>query len=336
MNFSNAIFCVDSHTAGEPTRVVMGGLPSIPGSTLADKTKYFSSHLDHFRRTLTGEPRGHAPVHSAVVLQSTLPEADFSLIIMSALGYSAMCGHLLIGTVTSLLEMGNYPMKEPCTELAVETLAGLMRIKAEIESGRVKNVTFQNQPSYAAMRDLYLKTGSYGNIWVDISYGGMWYVIVDVDQIGLQIELENVTALKHAGTFIRNAVNNHLNQLPDKTGLPEHIPQLLFTGKPKQKQADGRNFVTSRELGFDRSPCGTGSCAKMALLYARGELGIEQPYLHESIVDTTFTGRIVAETHNGCVSTVIPEITGSAFITGIYQILIDPMDPLKHGFFVTG
>lgn len=332
---SNVFTCLDSHTAGEPTRLVIGGVPFLSGRDIVEKTRFLAENMDYIRTTLTREPRGHAPMHAAVVTPPSSEEADFGLIIMSALGYLRMCGHALIGAVTSLLEAGIVAAREPETKLSVETLAGNIAVRARVsQDGRVESVTFRNQPAFVYKSDVEVDVESIGKLSVDIAYGGLWYAIVEARKVGLEIELHNLEGLIRSAALIREAVNAHVSAVHPQTGALESIPQVLFVGPPVHPEADGRNFVTSKELGFDRSPCGTGSCAKMALLYARGDLCLHQDYVHESIIGTLFRGRLVEETKVGSISAVVPEITGSAYITGISHILIDPRDPIKHGFCV--
>lgn len=333
--FTSSVFaCVDSHTAGEPTRLVIGGVPFLSGRDIIEKTGFLAENMDYIRTTLTREPRGHAPVHATVVTPPSGEEADFGLIFMSALGYLRMCGHALIGAVTSLLELGIVAAREPETKLSVETLAGNIAVRARVSQGRVESVTFRNQPAFVYKSDVEVNVGSIGKLSVDIAYGGLWYAIVEARKVGLEIGLHNLEGLVRLAALIREAVNARVSAVHPQTGALESIPQVLFVGPPVHPEADGRNFVTSRELGFDRSPCGTGSCAKMALLHARGELHLGQDYVHESIIGTLFRGRLVEETKVGSIHAVVPEITGSAYITGINHVVIDPRDPLKHGFCV--
>lgn len=330
----DAIVCVDSHTAGEPTRLVIGGIPEIHGRDIAEKAKFFEEDLDHLRGTLTGEPRGHAPMHAAVLTPPSSNDAHFGLILMSALGYLDMCGHALIGAVTSVLEAGLVSAEEPVTTLVIETPAGNMRVRAAITGGKVQSVTFHNQSAFVYQRDLEVEVETLGRLIVDIAYGGLWYVIVETDQIGLEIGLANLDKLRYASNLILKAVNASISVQHPQRQQVEHIPQLLFIGPPMHPEAHGRNLVTSKELGFDRSPCGTGSCAKMALLHEQGDLHVGEDYTHESILGTLFRGRLVEETEVGSFDAVIPEITGNAYLTGINCIIIDPDDPIRHGFYV--
>ena len=328
----DAILCIDSHTAGEPTRVALAGVPVAPGRNVREKAAFLGENADHIRRTLTGEPRGHAATHAVVPVEPTSADADLGLIFMSPMGFHHMCGHALIGAVTTLLEVGVLESTEPVTDLLLETGAGMIEVRARVSEGRVMDVTFRNRPAFL-YESLDVSVDSIGQIPVAVAYGGLWYVIVHADRVGLGLELENLDELRRVSLLIRSAVNECLVVRHPHLGTADRIPQLLFMGDAVDSQADGRNLVTSSELGFDRSPCGTGSCAKMALLYAVGELGLHEDYVHESIVGGLFRGRLVEEVTVGSLQAVIPEITGSAFVTSIHQVVVDPRDPLGHGFF---
>ncbi len=332
----DAIVCIDSHTGGEPTRLVVGGIPEIPGDSAREKTRFFADNLNHMRITLTGEPRAHQAMHALVLCPATSDEADFGVIIMCALGYLDMCGHALIGAVTSVLEAGIIKADEPETVVTVETPAGIMRTRAHVVNGKVLSVTFRNQPAFAYRRGLEVCVEPFGNLKVDIAYGGLWYVIVDADQAGISLDLSNLDRLSHASRTILKAVNSTIAAEHPILGPAGDFPQLLFTGPPANPEADGKNFNLSTALGFDRSPCGTGSSARMAVLHANGALDLNKEYVHESApTGSLFRGRLVEKVKVGAIEAVVPEITGSAHITGVNHIVVDPGDPLRYGFYVS-
>ncbi len=331
-----SIVCIDSHTGGEPTRLVVGGLPEIPGDNAREKTRFFADNLNHLRTTLTGEPRAHQAMHALVLCPATSDEADFGVIIMCALGYLDMCGHALIGAVTTVLEAGIVKADEPDTVVTVETPAGIMRARAHVVNGKVLSVTFRNQPAFAYKRDLEVCVEPFGNLKVDIAYGGLWYVIVDAEQTGISLELSNLDRLSQASKSILKAVNSTIVAEHPILGPAGDFPQLLFTGHSTNPEADGKNFNLSTELGFDRSPCGTGSSARMAVLHANGALDLNKEYVHESApTGSLFHGRLVEKVKVGAIEAVVPEITGSAHITGVNHIVVDPGDPLRHGFYIS-
>lgn len=332
----DAIVCIDSHTGGEPTRLVVSGIPEVSGDNAREKTRFFADNLGHLRSTLTGEPRAHQAMHALVLCPATSEEADFGVIIMCALGYLDMCGHALIGAVTSVLEAGIIKADEPETVVTVETPAGIMRTRAHVVNGKVLSVTFRNQPAFAYKRDLEVCVEPFGNLKVDIAYGGLWYVIVDADQVNISLDLSNLDRLSHASKSILKAVNSAIVAEHPVLGPAGDLPQLLFTGSPTNPEADGKNFNMSTELGFDRSPCGTGSSARMAVLHANGVLDLNKEYVHESAATgSLFRGRLVEKVKVGPIEAVVPEITGDAHITGVNHIIADPGDPLRHGFYVS-
>jgi len=330
------IVCIDSHTGGEPTRLVVGGLPEIKGSTITEKTKFFEENYDHLRTTLTAEPRGRRAIHALILCPPSTAEADFGLIIACALGYLGMCGHGLIGAVTTAIELGIVKPVEPVTHVVVETPSGEMRVRADIVNGKVEGVTFRNQPSFVFKQDLEIEIDKYGRLTVDIAYGGNWFVVVDAEQLGLELSTTNLDKLGEANNLILAAVNNQVSVEHPILGRGGTIDQMVFMGPPKNPMASSMNLTTSDALGFDRSPCGTGSSAKMAVLHAKGKLGLNEEHVHESATTgSLFCGRLIEESKLGPIDAVVPEITGNAYLTGIHHVLIDPRDSLKYGFLVS-
>lgn len=331
----DSIVCIDSHTGGEPTRLVVAGLPEIKGDNITEKTKFFAENYDYLRTTLTAEPRGRKAMHALILCPPSTDEADFGLIVTCALGYLGMCGHGLIGAVASVIEAGIVKAVEPVTHVAVETPSGLMKVRADVSNGKVEGVTFRNQPSFAYKEDLEMEIDTYGKLKVDLAYGGNWYVVVDVEQIGLEISVENLEKLGEANNLILEAVNANISAEHPQLGPAGEIPQMVFMGPAKNPEANSMNLITSKALGYDRSPCGTGSSAKMAVLHAKGKLKLNEEYVHESgTTGSLFRSRLVEETKVGSIDAVVPEITGFAYITGINFIVMDPRDSLRHGFYI--
>jgi proline racemase len=331
----DSIVCIDSHTGGEPTRLVVGGLPEIKGDDVTAKSRFFEENYDYLRTTLTAEPRAHKAMHAFALCPPSTDEADFGVIIMCALGYLGMCGHGLIGTVASVIEAGIVEAVEPVTHVVVETPSGLMQVRADVSSGKVEGVTFRNQPSFVYVQDLEIDIAKYGELTVDVAYGGNWYVVVDVEQLGLEINIENLNKLGEANNLILAAVNASVSAEHPKLGPAGEIPQMVFVGPPKNPEANSMNLITSEALGYDRSPCGTGSSAKMAVLHAKGRLKLHEEYVHESgTTGSLFRSRLVEETKLGGINAVVPEITGFAYVSGINYITMDPRDSLRHGFYV--
>ena len=321
------IECIDSHTCGEPTRLVISGLPKIKGRNIKQKSDFFSKNLDNFRSTLNGEPRGHSPMHSSIFIPLKSKTIDFGLILMSGLGYLDMCGHALIGSITCLIETKkiSYNKKQ---YLNVSTCAGIVRVKPNFNKKILNSITFINSNSFALDYKMKINIRKYRNIEVSFAYGGLWYMLIDSKKLKTKISKKNLNFFITLGKEIRQIVNTKLKKIKNIEKLPNKIPQTLFYENINKKL--GKNFVTSDELGFDRSPCGTGSCARLALLYKQNQLKENTFYFQKSIINTTFKTRIVAVNNKKEIS---PEITGSAYITGFNNIYIDPRDRIKNGFF---
>ncbi len=334
MTFIRRLQVIDSHTAGEPTRVVTGGLPDLAGDTLREKEEYLLANYPELSRMLVGEPRGHAPWHAILPLPPSDPRADLSILILSSLGSLTMCGHALIGAITTLVQTGRVTPREPVTEVVVETLSGLMETQARVEGGKVRSVTFQGVPSWVAVSGMEVEVDG-RVIEVDVGFGGNWYVLVRIEQTGLPIAVDSVPALVALSHRIRLRVNKMLREGTDwPPGTPDRADQLLYMGPPTSPGADGQNLVTSSSLGFDRSPCGTGSSTRMALAVLRGELEVGDTFIHEGVLNTTFVGTVSAETEVWGRPGIIPTITGSAYLTSFSELVLDPDDPLGPGIFL--
>lgn len=336
MDFVHSITTVDYHTAGEPTRIVTDGLPPLPGATMAEKRAYFAERLDHVRRFLTQEPRGHSAMHVAVLTTPTHPAADAAALIMNSFGYLNMCGHATVAVATALIERGLVPAVEPVTDLCIETLGGLIPFRVEVSRGRVRDVTFRNLPAIAYQEDVTIQVPELGPLSVDIAYGGLWYVIVEAEALNLSVSSGNIDELLRLGVLIRDALNEQVTVRDPETGERVRVDLTLYVGPATHPDAHGKNVVTMGRHIFDRSPGGTGTSARMVNLWARGKLRLGEEYVHESIIGTLLRGRLVEEIKIGDYTGAIPEISARAFITGLHQFVITEDDPLQEGFSVGG
>jgi proline racemase len=345
MAFKRTIHAVDTH-AGTPMRVVTGGIPHIPGNSVYDKMKWLETNDDQLRKLLLREPRGY-PAHCCnIIVPPTHPEADAGYIIMEQIEYPVMSGGNTISVVTVLLEMGMLPMEEPVTELVLEAPAGLIRVKAQCENGKVKSVTFKNVPAFAAHLDAVIDVPQLGKVTVDVGWGGMFYVIADVRQFrGLELIPEHGREIARVSSMIRQAAIEQLPVAhPDYPGVGITISQL--SGPTDDPRADWKNTVTMASGDFswdnpatwtgalDRCPCGTGTCAKMAVLHAKGELPLNQDFRHQGILGNIYTGRLVDEASIGDKPAVVPTLTGTSWIYGLNTIVLDNDDPFTEGFTV--
>jgi proline racemase len=343
--FPDRLITIDSHTAGEPTRLVVGGLPPIPGETINDKRLYLSEHLDHVRMLLTQEPRGHRDMLAAVVTEPVHAEAAFGVVFMDACRYPYMCGHGTIGAVTTLIETGWLAAEEPETAVVVDSPSGMVHTRARVrkappgaggagERVRVESVAIQMESAFAFALDQPLEVEGLGRITVDVSFAGGFFAMVSVDQIGLALTPENGPELARLGMAIIAAGNQQLTVQHPTRAYINTIDVAEFYNAGGHAQGRGKNAVIYGEAHMDRSPCGTGTSAKMALMHRRGELAVGQPFLNEGILGTTFEGQVVAETTVGDLPAIVPEVRGSAHITGVNQFILDPRDPFPRGFLV--
>jgi len=332
MRFSRLISTIDTHTEGEPTRTVIGGIPRIPGKTMGEKMLYFKNNLDPLRQTLMFEPRGHGVMSGAILTEPCDLEADVGVIYIETGGYLPMCGHDTIGCCTALVEAGMVPVKEGITEIKLDTPAGLVTAKVLVKDGVAKEVTFRNIPSFMYMRDARVRLASGQEVTMDVAYGGNFFGILEARQVGLEIRPERAGDIIRIANMIREAAYEQLRVVhPEKPHI-DRMTHVEFYGDPEQPGADVRNAVVFPPGQIDRSPCGTGTSARLAALHARGEIGLGQEFVHESILGSVFRSRIVEETTVGGLKAVVPEVTGSAWVTGINWWVIDPDDPLKNGF----
>lgn len=325
-------FAVDSHTMGEPTRVVLSGFPLILGKTMMEKKQYLSEHLDNLRRALILEPRGHADMFGAVVTTPTQPEkADLGVIFMDSGGYLNMCGHGSIGVATVAVYEKMVKVEEPYTKIVLEAPAGLIETNVRVENGKAIEVTLTNVPCFLYKEHVKINIEELGEIEIDISFGGSFFALVDAKSLGLELTQENTPKLVRVGMEILKKVN--AKEKVRHPYLDIHSVDLVeFYGKADNENATLKNVVVFGNGQVDRSPCGTGSSAKVATLYRRGKLALNEEFIYESITGSLFRARVCRETKAGPFDAVIPQITGSAYITSLHEIIIDPDDPLKYGF----
>lgn len=331
MNIQRTIFTIDSHTMGEPLRLIAGGFPNIPGKTMKEKRTYFSNRYDYLRCAVMQEPRGHKDMFGAILVQPTLPEADLGVIFMHGSGYHNMCGHGTIATATIAVENGLVAVTEPETVVRLETPAGLVTARVAVENGKAVNVSFQNVPAFVYQQNTIVDVPPFGKLALDIAFGGNFFALVSGEQLGLPICPENAVRLIDAGMSILRSVNEQIHVVHPELPYIDRVAACEIYGPAQTPGVDLQN-VAVFDGQIDRSPCGTGTSAKVAALCARQELEIGQDFVYESIIRTKFTAKALKRTRVGRFDAVIPQITGSAYITGFSQFLIDERDPVKYGF----
>jgi proline racemase len=332
MQFQRVISAVDSHTEGEPARVVIGGVAPIPGNTFQEKWTWAKQNLEGLRRMLMFEPRGGSHYSGSIVTAPSTPGADFGIIFIEVSGFLPMCGHGTIATATVLVETGMVEAKEPVTELLLDTPAGLVQARIRVENGRVMDVTIQNVASFVIQKDLLVDVPRMGKVTLDIAYGGNFYAIVEAEPLGLNLVPECYREVIDTGTRIREAIFEQVEiQHPDNPAI-RRCSHVRFIAPPRNPRASVRNTVLYSAEGIDRSPCGTGTSAEMAYRYEKGLLKLGEEFVSESIIGSLFYGRLVEETKVGPYRAVVPTIRGSAYITGLQQFVLDPRDPWPEGF----
>jgi proline racemase len=346
MRLGRMLQAVDLHAAGEPGRVIVGGVLDVPGESMFEKMRHLAEHGDGLRRLMLREPRGYPAMCANVILAPTDPEAQAGYVIMEQVEYPGMSGSNTICVATALLETGMLPMTVPVTDLVLEAPAGLIRVSATCSDGKVTGVTFRNVPAFATHLDKEIEVPTLGTVTVDVAYGGMFYAIADAAAFGLQLIPDEGKDITRITSLITAAAAEQLPVVhPEQPGFAGiTIGQL--TGPAHDAANAMRNAVTvatgavdfanpSTWTGaIDRSPCGTGTCARMAVLHAKGRLGVGEDFRHEGVLGTVFTGRLVETTNVGPYEAVVPALTGTAWITGFASYVVDPSDPFPEGFTV--
>lgn len=331
MQSTRVITAVDSHTEGMPTRVVTGGVGRIPGDTMNEKRLYFMEHLDQMRQFLMNEPRGHAAMSGAILQASTRPDADWGVIFIEVSGCLPMCGHGTIGVATVLVETGMVEIHEPVTTIRLDTPAGLVIANVAVDQGHAESVTIENVPSYVVRLDDVVEVSGLGAVPYSLAFGGNFYAMVNLDDVGLTFDRTRQHEITAAGLAIMDAINTTAPpRHPEIDGL-DHCHHVEFIAPGSTAQLS-RHAMSIYPGWFDRSPCGTGTSARMAELWARGELSLHQDFVNESFIGSRFIGRLTGETEVGGMPAVIPTVTGRAWVTGLAQYLLDPRDPFPTGF----
>lgn len=315
-----------------PTRVITGGVGALPGSSMFERRQWFMDHSDDLRTLLMYEPRGHASMSGAILQPPTRPDADWGVLFIEVSGCLPMCGHGTIGVATVLVETGMVPVTEPVTTIRLDTPAGLVVAQVAVVDGAAKAVTIRNVPSFSHALDARVKVPGLGEVRYDLAYGGNFYAMVELDEIGLPFDRAEKQRLLDAGLSIMAAINDQARPThPENPGIAGcHHVALIAPGSDATRS---RHAMAIHPGWFDRSPCGTGTSARMAQLHARGELPIGADFVNESFIGTSFTGRLVDETTlSGGTTAVVPTITGRAWLTGTAQYFLDPEDPFPAGF----
>jgi len=325
-------FCIDAHTCGNPVRLVAGGGPILEGKTMMEKRLHFLKDFDWIRKGLMFEPRGHDLMSGSILYPPSDPENDIGVLFIETSGCLPMCGHGAIGTATIMLEEGLVQPKVP-GQLRVETPAGLVKMTYKMENSKVKSVRFANIPSFLFKEHLEVVCPDLGELIVDVAFGGNFYAIIDPQKCFEGIQNHTADQLTSWSRTVRKRLNEQYEFMHPTTPQIQGLSHLLWTGQTLSPNSDGRNAVFYGDKAIDRSPCGTGTSARLAQLFSRGKLKVGDKYIHESYIGSTFIGRIEAETKVADFKAIVPSIEGWAKITGHNNIIIDDKDdPYAFGF----
>ena len=323
---------IDAHTEGEPLRIILSGYPELKGKTLLEKRTDAQNHHDELRKALIWEPRGHADMYGAIIIEPDTIGADFGVIFIHNEGYSTGCGHAVIALTKVFVETGLISMKEPETEVKMDVPSGFIKSYAKVKNGQVIGVRFENVPSFVQSLDTEVDVPGLGMINYDLAFGGAFYAFVDVSQLGLDCNPAYQNQLIEAGMKIKHAVMDSVEMVHPLEPDMNFLYGTIFTGVSKDPNHHSRNVCIFAEGELDRSPTGTGVSARAAILHAKGEIKMSEPIIIESIIGSTFSVKVVATTTFGHYDAVIPEVSGNAYITGKNTFWINQEDPLKNGF----
>ncbi|MFS0906216.1 proline racemase family protein [Priestia aryabhattai] len=322
---------IDTHTGGNPTRTLISGLPKLVGKTMSEKMLYMKKEYDWIRRLLMNEPRGHDVMSGALLTDPCHPEADIGVIYIETGGYLPMCGHDTIGVCTALVESGLIPVQDPITSLKLDTPAGLVEVDIFVENGKAKEVSFCNIPAFL-LKSISVDVEGFGQVGVDIAYGGNFYGIIDAKSVGLELTPDNASHIIEKAINIRNTINEKFEIVHPQHPFIRGLTHIEFFTEPTHEEADVKNTVVVPPGGVDRSPCGTGTSAKLAVLYANQEISIGEEFVHESIVGSLFRGSILGTADVEGVEAVVTKIVGSAWLMGMHKFFYNEEDLLKEGF----
>lgn len=323
---------IETHTLGQPTRNVVGGFRHVPGSTMAEKFMYMKGHEDWFRKLLSYEPRGSEIMSGTLITEPCSPGTEVGVLYFESSGWLPMCGHDTMGVAVALIETGMVDVKEPITVINLDTAAGIVTVEAKVTNGVVEEVSFVNAPALVLKRDVTVNTVEFGKLTLDICWGGNVYAILEAERVRLALEPRNCSRLIEVAQSIAESINKQVEIHHPELSFVDRVTHVEFAGPPQNHEANIRNCVVALPRVVDRSPCGTGTCAKAALLFDDGKLKVGDSFVHESIIGSMFKCEIIEETTVGGVTAIRPKITGNAFVIGFATWILDPKDPFPEGF----
>lgn len=331
MNARKIIHTIDTHTCGEPTRSIVGGLMKIPGKTMEEKMEHMARENDWIRKFICYEPRGNEVMSGTIVTEPCNDTADVGVLYFEVGGWMPMCGHDTIGVGTALVEAGIVEVTEPLTKVTLDTPAGLIKLDIVVEGGRAKSVTFTNAPSLVLKRDVEINSTCYGKLKMDIAYGGNIYAIIPIESVNLTVDASKSAEIIAAGNSVKKDINKQVEVCHPLIPFENHVTHVEFYEETNKKGII-RNAVVIPPGAIDRSPCGTGTSAKLSVLAAKGEIKRGESFIHESIIGSRFTCKYIDDEKVGSFDAVVPEVTGSAWVTGMSTFILEPDDIFPEGF----
>lgn len=323
---------IETHTLGQNTRNVVSGFAHIQGNTMLEKFNYMQNKQDWFRTLITCEPRGSEIMSGTLITEPCTPGTDVGVLYYESTGWLPMCGHDTIGVTVALLDAGMIDAKEPITYIKLDTAAGVIDVEAKVSDGVIEEVSFINAPAFVVKENITVDTEAYGSLTMDISWGGNLYAIIPANAIGIPIRPANANKFVNAARLIAKDINNQVSFTGLDFPLINEVTHVEFYGPSKNPNADIQNCVVALPSIVDRSPCGTGTSAKSAVLYNKGKLKVGESFIHESIIGSLFTCEIIEETTVAGLIAVRPKVTGNAYVSGYATWILDPKDPFPKGF----
>lgn len=335
MELTRSYTTIDAHAAGEPLRIVTGGVPPIPGRSILAKRRWVAQHLDHVRRTLMWEPRGHADMYGCYLTEPETAEADLGVIFMHNEGYSDMCGHGIIALASVLVGQGMVERSAPETRVGFDTPAGFVEAFVAWDGSRTGVVRFTNVPSFLYRRDLEVSTRSAGPVLVDVAFGGAFYAYLEASAVGLVVGRDPLERFRRLGDEIKRSVLEAVEVVHPLEPELKGLYGTIFSGPPRRPDADQCNVCVFADRQVDRSPTGTGTAGRVAQRVARGSLAVGQTLANESVAGTLFTGRALRDTKVGPYDAVVPEIEGRGALVGFNTWVVDASDEVSEGFLLS-
>jgi proline racemase len=331
MNISHLYTTIDTHTGGEPLRIVTGGIPPVKGDTMLERTAFFREQLDRIRNVLMHEPRGHQGMHGCVIVPPVSPDAHLGILFMDSEGYGTMCGHEIIAVVTAMIETGYVQVTEETAQIVIDSPAGKVIAGARVAGTEVKSVSFEHVPSYVCAQNVRLTIDG-RSFTVDIAFGGAFYAVADAKDLGVHVEIDQLAALQKWGQAICEQLEANMRvQHPVETQL-QGVHGVIISDAPQSNGAHLRSVTILANGQIVRSPCGASTAARLASLYQLRQVHIGEAFVHEGIVGSQCTGIVTGTTKVREWEAVVPRIEGRAFVTGLHQFVVDPEDPLADGF----